>query len=86
MNQEQLKEVECFAGLFMFTKAEILLIIGLENPTPEQHKLIDEATKVGQLKSKAKLYQSIFNLAYNGSSEAHKQVSKIIENSTRKKY
>ena len=84
LTQEQKEQLEAFAGLFMFTKNELLIIVGI--PETENVEEINETIAAGKLKSKAKLYMSIFNLAYNGSSDAHKQVTKIIQDSQKKRY
>jgi hypothetical protein len=80
---EQLQEIESFAGLFIFNKTEILLIVGV-SPDANSSE-IDNTIKAGKLKSKAKVYQSILNLAYNGSAEAQKQVLRMIQENERKK-
>ena len=82
MTDEQKKELEAFAGVFKFSKDELKEIVGISEDCEE----IDEIIRIGKLRSKAKIYQSIFNLAYNGSSDAHKQVAKIMEESTKRKY
>jgi hypothetical protein len=80
---EKLQEIEAFAGLFVFNKTEILLIVGI---SPDINSTeIDNTIKAGKLKSKAKVYQSIVNLAYNGSAEAQKQVLRLIQENERKR-
>lgn len=80
---EKLQEIEAFAGLFAFNKTEILLIAGI--PPDVKSPEIDNTIKAGKLKSKAKVYQSIVNLAYNGSAEAQKQVLRMIQENERKR-
>jgi hypothetical protein len=85
ITEEQLEQIEAFGGLFSFSKTEIIAIVGIM-PEHTNEPIIEEKIKIGELKSKAKLHQSIFNLAYNGSSDAHKQVIKIIQESKQKRY
>ena len=82
---EQKEQIESFGGLFKFTKIEICLITGVEMTEVNQAE-IDQLILIGRLKSEGKLYQSVFKLAHNGSSEAQKQVIKIIGDSTKRKY
>lgn len=73
LTEEQLKELEEFAGLF-FSLEELELI--MELPIKFLQNAIDEnlpegrAVKRGQLLADAKLRTSIFNLASNGSGPA----------------
>lgn len=85
LTAEQKEQIESFGGLFKFSKIEICLITGTELTEANQSE-IDELIRVGKLKSEGKLYQSVFKLAHNGSSEAQKQVIKIIADSTKRKY
>jgi len=84
LSEEDLKQLEANARL-MFSIAEIALIIML--PVEQLKKRIDDAATPehasfhkGRLEAEAKIRQSIYDLAMNGSSPAQTQFLSIIEN------
>ncbi|MEA5459115.1 hypothetical protein VB796_08710 [Arcicella sp. LKC2W] len=82
MTNEQRAEVENFAGLFTFTKAQICQITGVDINDSE----LDDAIIKGELLSKARVMQSKISLAQSGSSEAQKQVEKLIKQKQKKRF
>lgn len=82
MTDEQRNEVESFAGLFSFTKEQICMITGVSIDDVE----LEEVIRKGELLSRAKVMLSKFGLAQSGSSEAQKQVEKLIKHKHKKRY
>jgi hypothetical protein len=82
MTLEQKLEVELFAGLYGFTKQDICMITGVDIEDEE----LDDCIRRGELLAKAKVLKSKFGLAETGSSEAQKQVEKLIKKSKKKKF
>lgn len=84
LSEDDLKQLEANARL-MFSIAEIALIIMI--PCDELKRRIDDAASPehaffhkGRLEAEAKIRQSIYDLAMNGSSPAQTQFLGIIEN------
>ncbi len=75
LNEEQLKEIEEYAGL-MFTIKEIAIIMNLscsdlKKEVQNENGNVYLSFKKGRLLIEAKIRKSIFDLAEDGSSPAH---------------